>query len=402
MPSRQEVPVNSEILRWARKQANFSISQAALSAKIHDLKSSNISAEDRLTAWENEKGSERPTLNELKSIAKAYRRPLLTFFLSEPPKPSSKLDDFRTFGDHPITESTPEFSAFMRRIEVLQQEVRDILVEEGAPPLAFIGSASTKATPQEIAQSIRDVLKFPFNTQAAIKNKDSLFNSLRNKAEDAGIFILKAADLGSHHSRISVKEFRGLTISDNYAPFIVVNPNDALSALLFTLVHEFAHLWLGDSGISNDDILSISPIKRQEREIICNQVSAEFLVPKYKLLEEFASRERWNLRDAIDYLSDIFKVSSLVIGRRLFELDKMDEETYWQLYEESKQLWADYRSSLSESEGGPGYFTNTKSKLGNKLLKTIIGAAYDGRLPYTDASRMLNIKVNNFSEFMVA
>lgn len=400
MTNREEIQITSEVLRWARRQATFTLSQAAARAKIHDLKTTNASAEERLQSWEE--GREGPTLNELRALAKAYRRPLLTFFLPEPPESSSKLEDFRTIGDHPILTSSPEFSAFIRQIQVLQEELREIIKEEGAKPLTFVGSVTAEYSPKDIAQSIRKVLDFPFSDQEEIGQKDQLFNILRSKAEDAGTFVLRKADLGSHHSKISVDEFRGLTISDEYAPFIIVNPSDAISALIFTLIHEFTHLLLGDSGISNSNIFDVSTPNRLEREILCSKVAAEFLVPESKLFEEYGILDAGDISATIDALSDKFKVSRIVIGRRLLEYNFIDNTTYWQLYEEWILSWNTRRNIFSQESGGPGYFINTKSKLGRKLLRTVLGAAYDGRLSYLDASKLLNIKVNYFNDFVVA
>jgi len=398
MPNREGIIINFAVLRWARVQAGFTLLQAVTRAKIHDLKTTNVSAVERLQSWEEGLGS--PTLNELRSLAKVYRRPLLTFFLPEPPESSTKLEDFRTIGDHPILTSSPEFSAFTRQIQVLQEELREIIRDEGAKPLAFVGSVNAEYSPKDIAQSIREVLDFPFSDQEKIRQKDQLFNILRSKAEDAGTFVLRKADLGSHHSNISVDEFRGLTISDEYAPLIIVNPSDAISALIFTLIHEFAHLLLGDSGISNSNIFNVSAPNRLEREILCNKVAAEFLVPENLLFEEHSILSTRDISTTIDALSDRFKVSRIVIGRRLLEYELIEDATYWQLYEEWILSWNTRRSIFSEGSKGPGYFINTKSKLGKKLLQTVLGAAYDGRLSYLNASKMLNIKVNNFNEFI--
>ncbi len=400
MTNRVEIQVTSEILRWARAQAGFTLSQAAARAKIHDLKTTNISAEERLQSWEE--GPEGPTLNELRSLAKAYRRPLLTFFLPEPPESSSKLEDFRTIGDHPILTISPELSAFIRQTQVLQEALSEIIKDEGAKPLAFVGSITSEYSPKNIAQSIREIIDFSFSDQEKLSQKEQLFNIIRSKTEDIGIFVLRKADLGSHHSKISVDEFRGLTISDEYAPFIIVNPSDAISALIFTLIHEFAHLLLGDSGISNSNIFNISNPDQLEREILCNKVAAEFLVPESKLLEGYDILNAGDISATIDLLSDTFKVSRIVIGRRLLEYDLIDNTTYWQLYEEWMLSWNTRRNKYSQESKGPGYFVNTKSKLGKKLLRTVLGAAYDGRLSYLDASKLLNIKVNNFSEFVMA
>lgn len=399
MSTRQEVPVNPEILRWAREQSKLSLEQVVARAHITGLKSTGISGAERLSRWEER--IEQPTFNELKSIAKAYRRPVLTFFLPIQPLTVPRLEDFRTFGDHSLVEFSPELAAFIRQIDALQQEVKDLLKEEGAEPLAFVGSIEPDTPPPSIAQTLREILNFPFEEQERINVRAPLFNILRNKAEEAGVFILRKADLGSHHTKISLDEFRGLTFADEIAPFIIVNPDDAESALLFSLIHELTHLCLGDSGISNDNILSPSDQQRKEREVLCNSVAAEFLVPTDKLIEELQYELSHDISDTIDFLARKFKVSRVVTGRRLLEIGHISTEVYWDLYNEWRMTWTDRRHRYSESDEGPGYYILTKSKLGSRLLRTIFNATFDGRLSYGDASNLLNVKVSNFNELQM-
>ena len=397
MPTRQEAPINHAILEWARKQTDFTHEQAVARAGIKGLKRRGLTAEERLAKWES--GQEKPTLNELELIAKAYRRPLLTFFLSEPPRIETRLQDFRTVGDRPVAKSSPEFAAFRRQMEALQKTVRQLVEEEGGKPLEFIGSFHMNVAPSAIAQAIRSEFQFSLGDQQQVQSSEELFNTLRNKADEAGIFVLRKADLGSGYSKISIEEFRGLVISDPIAPFIVVNPSDARSALLFTLVHELAHLWLGESGISNFDALRIGPSNYQEREVFCNEVAAEFLVPETILVNEWRRVIKGELEFTIQSLADRFKVSRIVIARRLLDFQEITRETYWELYNQWRDEWSIVRERQRNSEGGPGYFVITKSKLGSKLLNTVIGAVYDGRLSFRNAAKLLGIKVDYFSRF---
>lgn len=397
MPTRQEAPINNAILEWARKQTDFTPEQAVARAGIKGLKSRGLTAEERLVKWES--GQEKPTLNELELIAKAYRRPLLTFFLSEPPRIETRLQDFRTVGDRPVAKSSPEFAAFRRQMEALQKTVRQLVEEEGGRTLEFIGSSNMSVAPAVIAQAIRGELQFSLGDQQQVQSSEELFNTLRHKAGEAGVFVVRKADLGSGHSKISEEEFRGLVISDPIAPFIVVNPGDARPALLFTLVHELAHLWLGESGISNFDALRTSQSNYQEREVFCNKVAAEFLVPEAVLLNEWRRVMSGELDLAVQSLADKFKVSRVVIARRLLDFQQITGDTYWELYNQWRDEWSIVREHQREREGGPGYFVITKSKLGSKLLNAVIGAAYGGRLSFRDASKLLGIKVDYFNRF---
>ena len=73
---REEVQgINSKILVWARETAGMSLEEA--SKKL----SKNI---DHLVELEN--GNRNPTRNILSKMSAKYRRPLLTFYLEEPPQ----------------------------------------------------------------------------------------------------------------------------------------------------------------------------------------------------------------------------------------------------------------------------------------------------------------------------
>ncbi len=397
MPMRQEAPINHIILEWARRQTDFTPEQAVMRAGIKDLKSKGLTAQERLVKWES--GQEKPTLNELELIAKAYRRPLLTFFLSEPPRVVTSLQDFRTFGDRPVAKSSPEFAAFRRQIEVLQKAVRRLVEEAGGKRIEFIGSSTMDVTPVLIAQAIRNQLQFSLTDQQKVLSSEELFNTLRNKIGEAGVFVIRKADLGSAHSKILLEEFRGLVISDPIAPFIVVNPNDARPALLFTLVHELVHLWLGESGISNFDALKINSSDYQDREVFCNNVAAEFLVPQRVLMMEWQDAMHGELESTIQSLANKFKVSRVVIARRLLDLEQITGDAYWEMYNRWRNEWTIVREQQKEQEGGPGYFIVTKSKLGSKLLNTVIGAAFGGQLSLGNASKLLGIKVDYFNKF---
>lgn len=66
-----------------------------------------------------------------------------------------------------------------------------------------------------------------------------------------------------------------------YAPFIFINSQDWTAPQLFTLVHELAHIWIAETGISND----LEPdIKNKDKlhpvELLCNLIAANALMPR--------------------------------------------------------------------------------------------------------------------------
>src|SRR5690606_21203055 len=80
---------------------------------------------------------------------------------------------------------------------------------------------------------------------------DEYFRLLVKRIEDAGILVMRQGYFGHYTRPFSVSEFRGFAVYDPIAPVIFINQADAPSARLFTLIHELAHIWIGQSGISD-------------------------------------------------------------------------------------------------------------------------------------------------------
>ncbi len=403
----RDIPVNNEILAWARNEANLSPPSAAIKAGIKDLKArgkkEGVSSILRLERWE--KGIDTPTFPQLQKLAKAYRRPILTFFLSTPPKKEVHLLDFRTFGNKETEINTfeAEFSALVRQSEAIQKSVREILQESNKEPLSFVGTITLHSDPVAVAHNIRDTLNCDFTNQKKIRTVPSLFSFIRNKSEEKGIYVMVQGNLGSRHTNMSSNVFRGFTISDKLAPFIIINPNDTKTANVFTLVHELCHVWLGDTGVSNWNSLNIQePKPTIQNEQFCDRVAAEFLVPKADLLKQWETLTIGYEADVvIKRIARQFKVSPIVIARRLLEFNKISPEAYWAWYDDYQNEWITIKEELKSKETEPpSYRIRTRTKLGNALINTVIDATREGKISELDASVILNVKINNFSKIL--
>lgn len=395
-------PITPGLLRWAREEAGLSLSQAAARAKIGALKprgeSPGLEPWQRLKLWEE--GEAALSYSQLESVAKAYRRPVLTFFLPAPPRSDSNLTDYRTVGDRIVNlKGSPEFAALIRRIEALHYSVKDIVIETGGGPVKFVGSGRADENIAAAVQQIRGQIGFSFRDQQGINNSERLFSILRYHIEEIGIFVLVEGNLGSHHSAIPADVFRGVVISDSLAPFIIVNPNDAPAARVFTLVHELAHLWLGDTGVSNFNALAKEQPEYVNNEKFCNNIAAEFLAPEKEIRDIWDSGiNEHNVQNYISSFAKRFKVSEICIARRLLDLLLISSDYYWNFYKLYLSRIQKNKEKMRESEGGPDPTIQNKFRLGSKLIETVIDAAQEGRISELDASQMLKVKINNFPD----
>jgi len=404
----EDIPVNHDILAWARKEANLSPPNVAIKAGIKDLKArgkkEGLSSTLRLERWE--KGIDTPTLPQLRKLAKAYRRPVLTFFLSKPLIKQTRIQDFRTVGDRVIDSESfsPEFSALLRRIEAMQLNLHDLLLKTDSNPVSFVASIKADLSPKDTAQKIRHLLDYSFDDQ---KNSggyyEKVFSDIRTKAEFKGVFILLEGNLGSYHTNIPPDVFRGLAISDDIAPIIVINPNDAKPAMIFSLIHEFCHILGGVTGVSNWNSFNISEkYVAPHNEAFYSQVAAEFLVPESELLREW---EKFTIgfspEDSIKRIAKEFSVSRIVIARRLLDFGELTKDFYWEFFDSCREEWRLIKSRIKKKkEIQIPLKIRIRSRLGNRLTDTLISAAREGKISELDASRVLNVRINDLSKIV--
>jgi Zn-dependent peptidase ImmA (M78 family) len=381
--------VNPEILTWARTTAGMSLDEAA---KAIDLKQAHgISGADRLAAIE---GGEEPSRSLLVRMAKEYRRSLLVFYLAEPPKKGDRGKDFRTVpGAEPPTYN-PLLDALIRDIKGRHSVLKSVLEDTDAKPLQFVGSASMRLATDTLAKRITEQLDFSLDEFRRRSEVEATFAYLRSKIEQAGIFVLLAGNLGSHHTNIPVDTFRGYAIADDIAPLIVINDQDAKSAWSFTALHEVVHLWLGTTGVSG-----WTPDLATER--YCNDVAGEILLPASEndslVPRKMASLDQ--LKEHVSQAAASHRVSRAMMAYRLFQLRVITQRTYDQLSAYFRQQWLDRKERDAVERkgrpGGPSYYVVTRYRLGNALLGVVSRSLGDGLLTHTKAAQVLGVKARN-------
>ena len=383
------IPVNPSMLRWAREDAGFSLVEAAMQAKLAGCRATKerpgIDPAERLGMLE--RGELGVTRNLLATLSKLYRRPEIFFFLSKPPHKKDLLLDYRTVGSV-APQDSPEFAALKRRVVNIQRSLKQLAEEQNSPPLPFVGTINLFTSVKVAVECIRAVIGGDLRKSRRTWSADAYFKELRKKVHEAGVFVILIGDLGSHHSKIPVEIFRGMAISCSRAPIIVINPNDAVTGRIFTLIHELCHVLLGVSVISNSDVPVISKEARQEEQF-CHAVAAEFLVPAEDLAKE-------NFGDkappVFDTLGKQYGVSAAVIARRARDLKLISNEDF------NKVTPIFMARRPKERSGQPNPNVTAKSYLGDKLVSTLVGAAYEGKIDISDAVYLLNLSTSRIEK----
>ena len=360
--------INPDILIWARRRSQ--LSQSVLAKKL------STSAET-LNKWEM--GQKAPTIRQAQAIAAKTHIPLGYLYLNEPPIERLDLPDLRTVnGIQPNSPSSEllELAALMReRVSWYAEYLRD----QGLTSNNCVGRRSSTEDVNQIVNDIRRTLAISEGDYSA--DQDKYLRLLIKKIEQAGILVMKQATIRNHRP-LSVSEFRGFAISDPVAPLIFINFADVSCARLFTLIHELAHIWLGQSGISD-----AHPDTDKAIEIKCNAIAAQFLVPEDQFLSSWQNERSW--MENILQLRRQFRTSRWVIARRAESLGKI---TLPQYREYTAELRAEYvERDKNRNDGGDFYITK-KSQISKPFSKAIVSEALSGKLLLREAGQLLDMR----------
>ena len=379
--------VNPEILKWARETAGLSEADAVAKLKLRAAR--GIESVDRLRELED--GTSQPTRAMLVKMAKHYRRPLLTFYLSAPPLVGNRGQDFRTLPQDHLESDEALLDALIRSVQGRQGLVRSaILDEDDAQPLDFIGSASMEDGSYALASSIREVLGVSHIDLRNARDSDTAFRVLREHVEDVGIFVLLLGNLGSHHTNIDLDTFRGFALADDIAPFVIINDQDNRAAWSFTLVHELAHLWLGQTGVSGGE-----PLRRVEK--FCSDVASEFLLPAADL-EEIRIPEQTEVNEVaslINTFAEERNVSRSMIAYKLYRNERIGKGLWEDLRRYFRDRWLEDREHRRSQASPVDYYVVRRHRLGTSFVQLTARLMATGALTTSKAGQVLGVKPKN-------
>lgn len=361
-------PVNPALLRWARERAGLDV--AALTQRF-----------PKYQAWED--GAAQPTLKQVERLAKATQAAVGYFFLTAPPDQPLPIPDLRTVGSAPLGRPSPNLLSTIYLCQQRQEWYRTYAHSEGEDRRPFIGSETTRSNVEKAAARIRNALGLGLAERAALPTWTDALRQFVDAAEAVGVLVMVNGVVGNNtYRKLDPDEFRGFALADDLAPLIFVNAADTKAAQMFTAAHELAHLWLGRSALSD---AAPNSVPQHAVEAWCNRVAAELLVPLAALRGALRAGE--DLPAALARLAHRFKVSSLVLLRRLHDLGALDAAAFHAAYgAERARLLA-----LPASSGG-NFFPTLRSRVGRRFGRALTVSTLAGRTSFSESFRLLGIR----------
>lgn len=365
------VPVRAALLVWARKRSH--IAPDELASRFPDLH-----------AWEA--GEKEPTLKQLEKFATATHTPVGYLFLPEPPEEHLPVPDFRTMGDVEVGEASPDLLDTVYQCQQRQDWYRDYARVRREGPAPFVGSLTTDMDIVDAARAMHGVLSYAPDARGPTWAE--ALRRLIEASDRQGILVMVSGIVGSNtHRTLDPEEFRGFALVDDLAPLVFVNGADTKAAQIFTLAHELAHIWLGQSAVSDADV-GASPANAIEQW--CNLVAAEFLVPLEALGDVDA--EAPDLTGELERVARIFKVSTLVVLRRIFDAGLLSEGRYRNAYARERDRVLALMDERPTGSGGGDFYNTQPVRVSRRFARAIIESTREGQTLYSDAYRMLGFK----------
>lgn len=362
------VEIRPAMLTWARERSRLDL--AYFDKRF-----------PRLDQWE--RGDAQPTFKQLENFAKATHTPVGFMFLAEPPQEAVPIPDFRMVADTTVRQPSPDLLDTVYLCQQRQDWYRDFARSAGDDRLRFVGSIRVGDDIARSAGIIRKALGFDLDARAQLPTWTEALRRFIAQADRLGVLVMVSGVVGSNTRRkLNPQEFRGFALADDLAPLVFINGADSKAAQMFTLAHELAHIWLGESALSD---AQASAVPAQAVERWCNQVAAELLVP----LEAFraAHEPGFELRAELDRLARRFKVSTLVILRRMHDSGSLVGATYWEAYEHELARFRE----IAHGTGGD-FYRSVGARASKRFARAVVTSALEGRSSFTEAFRLLGFK----------
>ena len=367
-----DVPINPAVIKWAREERRLSPADAARRLKITEARLAEIEASDSVP------------LPLLRKMAKKYEISFGTLLMPEPLPTMTrpKIEDFRTHGglpaemDHKLIVELENVNEQLDTMAELKEVVPELFA---APPLTH---ATRAGSAERLAEGERQRLGIDPLVQLGWEGASEGFKRWRAAIEGKGIFVY-LLNLGPDTN------CRGFSLlGERDIPVIAINNDERdAAARTFTLMHEYGHLLIRETGLSDQ---RGHPVER-----FCNQFAAFLLMPRQQFLAEakLLNPQNGPWTDALmGKLAERFKVSRTAVAIHLEDAALAPVGFY-----AAKE--AEWNKPKKKKKGGPPtpYEEKRVNRWGARHVDLVFNALDRGHINQLDAYELLGVRPKYFN-----
>ncbi|CAN5177219.1 XRE family transcriptional regulator [soil metagenome] len=361
------VPIEGPTLEWAREALHLDRDEVGRAA--------GVSAE---RIGEFETGDTKPTIVQLRKIAHKLDRPLAYFFTPIPDV--SDVPETADFRARAGDELPPKLLREMKRADAQRATMLDLVgasVDQLDLGAVDWNNVESRASELRALFGLSETFRPPENREGEV------FKFWRGLLEANGVLVFQTTG-------VPLSAFRGLSISHDVLPIILLNGADSNNGKTFTLFHEIAHLANRTSGVCvlSEDV---------REEALCNAFAADTLMPKdavTAVVRSIKDRVQWPAAIALR-----FRVSDLAAGVRLKTLGFISDEELLRIREESDARWDRVRQLQRDDDSSfvPPWRLRYRD-LGPSYMRAVFTALDADRINYLDASYLLNARLPTLTQ----
>lgn len=352
---------------------------------------------DTVRRWESDVHEELPTLAQAKNLAKLYRYSAGVFLLEALPDfiRVPQIHDFRTLSDRKGDEGqswSRNLRYLIRQMESRQEFVIDAIRRAETSYQPWVNSVrSDETSPEELAAKIRELLEVERDNPRDVSGIENVLKEWIKRYEElAGVFVFQTDNT---KMPIEIEEMRGLSMADRHAPFIVLNSKDSQAGRIFTLFHEFSHLWLGASGISASDGVNFRGTASSDQRIerYCDNVAANSLMPEQEFLDSWNEIPVLDAVDRVEFSARKFSVSRHTVVVHAFNLGMIRWDVFSQMHE--RLAGPVEKSGSAASRDGGNYYATLRRNAGEKYVGLVLSEYYSDEITIKEAANLLDARI---------
>lgn len=366
------VPVSEDVINWAIEHGEKSEDELL---KKYDLQ-----------AWKNPKADhDNPTFKQIQSFSRETRIPFNYFFNQEIPQETNNFVKFRTINNTNVQPSRRLIDT-IHEMESRQEWMKAYLLkQEDIQQSKLLNSLNVKMDSQDAAKRVISLLKLTDILEKSMTD-DDYFTTLRIRLGSLGIMVMQNGIVGTNtHRPLDVAEFRAFVLIDETVPLIFINSADSKKAKIFSLVHEFIHVMLGQN-----EVLNVSPDVDVADERWINAVTINALLPEQNICATMSKKS--SHKKNLMLLSRKFHTSLVATAIRLETLG---------IYGRAEVKWAQENQKqnlqLKTKSSGGDFYNTAISRVDRRFANAVINNESAGSISISSAADMLGVTLKTYN-----